>query len=104
MKFIVKLATNAEAVNIARKERYDVEQFNKVEANKPLKNQKLKEVPTVPEIEYIEQPLLCDVSKVTFAYLNQIGQIVFDYEGRQDNVVAEYNDEVWKQLEQRFNN
>jgi hypothetical protein len=104
MKFIVKLATNAEAVNIARKEKYDVEQFNKVEANKPAKAQKLKEVPTVPEIEYIEQPLLCDANKVTFAYLNQSKQIVFEYEGRQDNVVAEYNDEVWKQLEQRFNN
>jgi len=104
MKFIVKLATNAEAVNIARKERYDVEQFNKVEAKKPLKNQKLKEVPIVPEIEYVERPLLCDIEKIRLPYLNQIGQIVFEYDGRQDSVVAEFTQEAWDKLEQRFNN
>lgn len=102
MKFTVKLATNAQVVNEAMKAKHDAEQFNSVEKNKPLKSQQLKEVPTVPEIEYIDKPLLCDLSKITFAYLNQKGQIVFDYEGRQDNVVAEFNDEVWKQLEQRF--
>jgi hypothetical protein len=101
MKFIVELPTNANEVNLANQKNAEIKGYNEVEEKKPLKNQKLKELVEVPKLDLIEKPLLVDAAKITLAHINQNGDIQFNYEGQVYK--AKYDDQVWQQLEERFN-
>jgi len=102
MKFTVKLPTNSLEVNQANQLKAEVEAFNKTEINKPLAKQKLKDIPTVPKLEFIEQPLLVDAKDITLAHINQDGEIQFKYFG--EVYKANFDETVWNELETRFNN
>lgn len=100
MKFTVKLPTNTNEVNQANQKNAEIQAHNESELKKIEKHRQLKELVTVPELVFVEKPLLVDIEKITLAHVNQLNEIQFDYEGK--TYKAEYELEVWNKLKQRF--
>jgi len=101
MEFIVKLPTNTNDVNQANQKNAEIQAHNDTELKKVEKHRQLKELLEVPELLFVERPLLVDVEKITLAHINQLDEIQFNYEGQ--IYKAKLCEIAWGLLKKRFN-
>src|SRR6187402_2430072 len=101
-----KVCLNADEINQAKSKNEHYEKERQLNVKRVKKEKKLvPENVEVPEREIAVQKRLWDVKNIDEAYINELHEekmISVVHLGKPMMII--YSDEVWKQLEERFNN